>query len=72
MEKERGRLENGKTGRKIHKMGLGVDSKTPGYMVREEMQREKVRVRTGKRAWSGKKGWKKEKEVKLQEVAGGR
>lgn len=29
---------------------LGVDSRTSEYMVREEMQREKVRVRTGKRA----------------------
>lgn len=31
---------------------LGVDSRTPGYIVREELQREKLRVRAGMRAWS--------------------
>lgn len=45
---------------------LGVDSRTPGYMVREEMQREKVRVRAGKRAWSWEK---KMEEGKGSEIA---
>jgi len=31
---------------------LGVDSKTPWYLVREELQREKLRGRAGGRAWS--------------------
>ena len=30
---------------------LGVDWKTPGYTVREEAQRGKLRTRAGKRAW---------------------
>lgn len=30
---------------------LGVDTRTPGYMVREELQREKVRVRAVMKAW---------------------
>jgi len=30
---------------------LGVEGKTPGYLVREEIQREKLCVRAGKRAW---------------------
>jgi hypothetical protein len=34
---------------------LGVDGRTPGYMVREELQREKLRGRAGRRAWSFEK-----------------
>lgn len=30
---------------------LGVSRMTPGYMVREELQREKLRTRAGRRAW---------------------
>lgn len=30
---------------------LGVDRWTPGYLLREELQREKLRVRAGRRAW---------------------
>lgn len=30
---------------------LGVDGRTPRYMVREELQREKLRGRAGGRAW---------------------
>jgi len=29
---------------------LGVDERTPGYMVREEEKREKMRTRMGRRA----------------------
>lgn len=29
---------------------LGVNGRTPGYLVREEMQRDKIRTRAGKRA----------------------
>jgi len=34
---------------------LGVGRYTPGYMVREEMQREKLRGRAGMRTWSYEK-----------------
>lgn len=30
---------------------LGVDRRTPGYLVREELQREKIKERAGRRAW---------------------
>lgn len=30
---------------------LGVSRQTPGYLVREELQREKMRGRAGMRAW---------------------
>jgi len=30
---------------------LGVDARTPGYLVREEVKREKLRERAGNRAW---------------------
>lgn len=29
---------------------LGVECRTPGYMVREEVQREKLKSRAGRRA----------------------
>lgn len=31
---------------------LGVDKWTPAYLVREELQREKLRIRAGRRVWS--------------------
>lgn len=31
---------------------LGVEGRTPWYLVREELQREKLSVRAGRRAWS--------------------
>lgn len=30
---------------------LGVEGRTPGYMIRKELQREKLRSRAGRRAW---------------------
>lgn len=30
---------------------LGVDKMTPGYLVRKEIQREKIRGRVKRRAW---------------------
>ncbi|KAL6421353.1 hypothetical protein ACFW04_014690 [Cataglyphis niger] len=38
---------------------LGMEWGTPGYMVREELQRKKLRGRAGKRPWSSRKGWKR-------------
>ena len=42
---------------------MGVDRSTPGYMVREELQREKLKGRAGLRAWRY--------ERKLEEGGGG-
>lgn len=42
---------------------LGVKRSVPGYMIREELQREKLEGRAGMRAW----GYKK----KLEEGGGG-
>lgn len=30
---------------------MGVDWRTPGYMIREEMKRDKLTVRAGRRTW---------------------
>lgn len=30
---------------------FGVEAKTPGYLIREEIQREKLRGKAGRRAW---------------------
>ena len=37
---------------------LGVERCTPGYMVREEMQREMLRGKAGMRAWGMKGSWR--------------
>ncbi|KYN50622.1 hypothetical protein ALC57_15112 [Trachymyrmex cornetzi] len=50
--KERERVES--LQERYIKWVLGVDRGTPGYMVREEIQREKMRMRAGKRAWAFK------------------
>jgi len=34
---------------------LRVDRKTPGYLVREELRREKLKGRAGRRAWEFEK-----------------
>jgi len=34
---------------------FGLDSKTPGYIVREEVKRNKLREKAGRRAWGFKK-----------------
>jgi len=34
---------------------FGLDSKTPGYLIREEIKRNKLRERAGRRAWGFKK-----------------
>lgn len=36
-------------------MGIGVNRRTPEYMVREKLQGEKLRDNAGKRAWEFKK-----------------
>ncbi|KYN11078.1 hypothetical protein ALC57_16779, partial [Trachymyrmex cornetzi] len=45
---------------------LGVERRTPGYLVREELQREKLRAKAGKRAWAFeeriRKGGREERE----------
>lgn len=34
---------------------LGVERRTSGYLVREKLQREQLRVKVGKRAWGYEK-----------------
>lgn len=45
-----GEGESGSNRREIFKMGLGLEGRTPGYMVREEVQRDKLEGRSGRRA----------------------
>ncbi|KYN10888.1 hypothetical protein ALC57_16973 [Trachymyrmex cornetzi] len=43
----------GKTAGEVFKVGVrGRERETPRYMVREELQREKLRMKEGKRAWA--------------------
>lgn len=42
---------------------LGVEGRTPWYLVREELQREKLSIRAGRKAWGFKK------KIKESEVA---
>lgn len=45
---------------------LGVEGRMPGYLIREELQREKLRIRAGRKAW----GWEKRmREGKGSEIA---
>lgn len=44
---------------------LGIGRQTPGYLIREEFQREKMRGRTGMRAWGYERKLGKGKGGKL-------
>lgn len=48
---------NGKTGGKMRYMRwvLGLERRTSGYMVREEIKKRKLRERAGRRAWGFEK-----------------
>jgi len=59
--KEKEELE--KLEKKYLRWVLGVDGKTSWYLVKEELQRGKLRERTGRRAWNFEK--------KLEEERGG-
>lgn len=41
---------------------LRVERHTPGYLIREELQREKLKDRASMGAWGYEKNWKKGKE----------
>lgn len=60
--KDRERLE--RLQERYLKWVLGVEGRTPDYMVREELQREKLKSKAGRRAW----GYKE----RLMEGRGGR
>jgi hypothetical protein len=47
--KERERME--RMQERYLKWMMGVSWRTPGYMIREELQRDKLRGRAGRRAW---------------------
>jgi len=42
-----------------------VDRRTPGYLVREELQREKLKGRAGRRAWGYEKRLEQGKDNEL-------
>ncbi|KOC60484.1 hypothetical protein WH47_07842 [Habropoda laboriosa] len=42
------------------KWTLGLDIRTPGYLVLEESKREKLRVKAGIRAWKFEEGVRKD------------
>lgn len=42
-------------GKKYLRLVMGGDGITPGYLIREELQRKKIMSRTGRRAWEYKK-----------------
>ncbi|KMQ88327.1 hypothetical protein RF55_12211 [Lasius niger] len=60
--KERAKVE--KVEERFLKWLLGVDRRTPGYMVREELKRDKLRSRAARRAWNF--------EIRLEKGKGGR
>jgi len=45
-----------------------LDRRTPGYLVREEIKREKLRERAGKRAWGFEKRLEEGKGSKLARI----
>lgn len=46
-EKEKDR----ELGGKVFEVAFGVEAKTPGYLIRDEIQREKLKGKAGRRAW---------------------
>lgn len=44
---------------------LGMDNKTPEYMVREELQRDKIKGRAGTRTWGFERRMKEGKGSEL-------
>lgn len=44
---------------------LGMDNKTPEYMVREELQRDKIKGRAGTRKWGFERRMEEGKESEL-------
>jgi len=51
---------------------LGVERRTPGYMVREELKRDKLRGRAGRRAWGFEKRLEEGRGGSLRRTAGRR
>lgn len=47
---------------------FGLDRRVPGYLVREEIQREKLRERAGKRTWEFEKRLEEGKGSKLARI----
>lgn len=52
---ERERME--KLQEKVLRWMLGIDRNTPGYMVREELQREMLRGTVGIKTWCTRGNW---------------
>jgi len=51
---------------------MGVEGRAPWYLVREELQREKLCLRAGKRAWEYERRLKEGKESERRGIAGRR
>jgi len=51
---------------------LGMERRTPGYMVREELKRDKLRGRAGRRAWGFEKRLEEGRGGSLRGTAGRR
>lgn len=64
--KERNKME--RVEERFLKWILGGDRRTPGYMVREELKRDKLRGRAARRAWNFEKGLEEGKGDKLTKV----
>jgi hypothetical protein len=68
--KEREEVE--RLGERYLRWVLGVNARTPGYLVREELQREKMRSRAGRRAWLFEKKLEGGKGANWQGSVGGK
>ncbi|KAL6419346.1 hypothetical protein ACFW04_013925 [Cataglyphis niger] len=59
------RKELGKLQKRNLRWVLGLDWGTPGYIIKEELQREKLRGRDGRRAWRFEKRFEKSRESEI-------
>lgn len=46
-------------------MGIGVGWKTPEYLLKEELLKDKLRIRADRRAWGFEERLAKVKEIEL-------
>lgn len=56
---------------KLLKWLLGVNRMTPGYMIKEELQGEKLRTKAGRRTWRSEEILVRGRESELARKLGG-
>lgn len=61
----KGKRETGKNAKRYLKWMMGVGWRVPGYMIRKELQRDKLRGRVGRRVWGYKKRLAEDRKSKL-------